>query len=116
MNRLHDQLVNRRLDLGISFAALAQKTGLGMATVKRAFSKPQSATMATMDRIAEALALELSLKPKRSLNGLLLEQARRRARCDLSDHTMGRLERQEEVERRACRYLRGSKSKLWREP
>ena len=56
---LHEALVKRRADLGISYRDIQNRTGLGYNTVRRCFADPFESRSATLIAILRTMGCEL---------------------------------------------------------
>ena len=78
------RLDQRRKDLGMTCAALARRTGLGLRTVQRVLSgKESDAQFSTVARIVDALGMAISI------DGLDLNEVRLRAAELKADQLVG---------------------------
>lgn len=74
------RLDKRRRDLGMSCAAVAERSGLSLRTVQRVLGgREQEPGFATVTAIAHVLGVALDLSEVQDLNTLRLEQAQRKA-------------------------------------
>lgn len=70
----------RRQELGMTHRALAKRSGVSLATVKRVLSGAHGATgFVQVAKVAEALGLSVEFKPKVSVETLRERQALRKA-------------------------------------
>jgi transcriptional regulator with XRE-family HTH domain len=72
------ELKKQKEALSIPYEAIASRSGLGIATVKRAFSG-HDISLDTLDKIAVALGCEIAIKPKQSAKALYQEQIEKKA-------------------------------------
>lgn len=116
-------LEHRRHALGMTHAALAKRSGVSLATVKRVLSGEHGVTgFVQVLKIAEALGLTFEFKPQDTAENLQLTQATQQAEHiagltqatsslesqGLDDAAYGRL-----VRDWTHRLMAGSKRKLW---
>jgi transcriptional regulator with XRE-family HTH domain len=116
-------LEHRRRALGITHSALAKRSGVSLATVKRILSGEHGVTgFIQVLKVAEALGLSLEIKSQATIESLQLSQATRKAQQiagltqatsslesqGLDDSAYGRL-----VREWTHRLMSGSKRKLW---
>ena len=81
MSAFFDDLSRRRKDLGISFEALAKRSGVSMPTVVRILSgKNPHASFANVAAIADALGMTVSLRSTVSAQAIREHQAETKAR------------------------------------
>lgn len=118
------KLDNRRKELGLSYAALSQRSKVSQATVVRLLSgRNPHISLQNVVAIAEALGFELVLSSTVSVHELRKQQAREKARrlVALMQGTSG-LEAQALVssediddmtDETACELLSGSSRRLW---
>ena len=121
-NNIGRVLDARRRALGISVRILAQRSGLGQATVQRVLAGTVRERMGTVCAIASQLGMVVELRPIRDVNSLRRQTARQKARGIVS-RVQGNfaLEGQgvpERARRRvetlvARRLLSGPKIRLW---
>ena len=79
-NRQLSHLDERRQELGISYAALAEECGVSLPTVQRILSgKHTKPTLANVVAIAEALGVQLQFEPTMSANAMWEAQAKKKA-------------------------------------
>jgi hypothetical protein len=64
--------------LSIPYGAIASRSGLGIATVKRAFSG-HDISFDSLDKIAVALGYEIAIKPKQSAKALYQAQIEKKS-------------------------------------
>lgn len=72
------ELKKQKEALSIPYEAIASRSGLGIATVKRAFSG-HDISLDTLDKIAVALGCEIAIKPKQSAKALYQAQIEKKA-------------------------------------
>lgn len=72
------ELKKQKEALSIPYEAIATRSGLGIATVKRAFSG-HDISLDTLDKIAVALGCEIAIKPKQSAKALYQAQIEKKA-------------------------------------
>jgi|GEM_PF-1270777 len=72
------ELKKQKEALSIPYEAIASRSGLGIATVKRAFSG-HDISLDSLDKIAVALGCEIAIKPKQSAKALYQEQIEKKA-------------------------------------
>lgn len=72
------ELKKQKEALSIPYEAIASRSGLGIATVKRAFSG-HDISLDTLDKIAVALGCEITIKPKQSPKALYQAQIEKKA-------------------------------------
>lgn len=72
------ELKKQKEALSIPYEAIASRSGLGIATVKRAFSG-HDISLDTLDKIAVALGCEIAIKPKQSAKVLYQAQIEKKA-------------------------------------
>ena len=72
------ELKKQKEALSIPYEAIASRSGLGIATVKRAFSG-HDISLDTLDKIAVALGCEIAIKPKKSPKALYQAQIEKKA-------------------------------------
>lgn|SRR3989338_2910 len=72
------ELKKQKEALSIPYEAIATRSGLGIATVKRAFSG-HDISLDTLDKIAVALGCEIAIKPKQSAKVLYQAQIEKKA-------------------------------------
>lgn len=73
-----DTLKKQKEALLIPYEAIASRSGVSIATVKRAF-KGNDVSVATLDKIAVALDCEINIKPKHSAESLYKIQVEKKA-------------------------------------
>jgi len=116
-------LEHRRQALGMTHKALAKRSGVSLATVKRVLSGEHGVTgFIQVVKVTEALGLTLEIKPQATVESLQLSQATHKAQHivsltqatsslesqGLDDTAYGRL-----VREWTHRLMSGSKRKLW---
>lgn len=74
------ELKKQKKEMSIPYEAIASRSNIGIATVKRAFSG-KTISFDTLEKIALALDCEISIKPKTSAKRLYDEQIERKARA-----------------------------------
>lgn len=72
------ELKKQKEALSIQYEAIASRSGLGIATVKRAFTG-HDISLDTLDKIAVALGCEIAIKPKQSAKALYQAQIEKKA-------------------------------------
>jgi transcriptional regulator with XRE-family HTH domain len=72
------ELKKQKEALSIPYEAIASRSGLGIATVKRAFTG-QDISLDSLDKIAVALGCEIAIKPKQSAKVLYQAQIEKKA-------------------------------------
>lgn len=72
------ELKKQKEALSIPYEAIASRSGLGIVTVKRAFSG-HDISLDTLDKIAVALGCEIAIKPKQSAKALYQAQIEKKA-------------------------------------
>ncbi len=72
------ELKKQKEALSIPYEAIASRSGLGIATIKRAFSG-HDISLDTLDKIAVALGCEIAIKPKQSTKALYKAQIEKKA-------------------------------------
>ncbi len=72
------ELKKQKEALSIPYEAIASRSGLGIATAKRAFSG-HDISLDTLDKIAVALGCEIAIKPKQSAKVLYQAQIEKKA-------------------------------------
>jgi methylmalonyl-CoA mutase cobalamin-binding subunit len=72
------ELKKQKEALSIPYGAIASRSGLGIATVKRAFSG-HDISFDSLDKIAVALGCEIAIKPKQSPKALYQAQIEKKA-------------------------------------
>jgi transcriptional regulator with XRE-family HTH domain len=72
------ELKKQKEALSIPYEAIASRAGVGVATVKRAFSG-HDISLDTLDKIAVALGCEIAIKPKQSPKALYQAQIEKKA-------------------------------------
>jgi len=72
------ELKKQKEALSIPYEAIATRSGLGIATVKRAFSG-HDISLDSLDKIAVALGCEIAIKPKQSAKALYQAQIEKKA-------------------------------------
>lgn len=72
------ELKKQKEALAIPYEAIASRAGVGIATVKRAFSG-DDISLDTLDKIAVALGCEIAIKPKQSPKALYQAQIEKKA-------------------------------------
>lgn len=72
------ELKKQKEALSIPYEAIASRSGLGIATVKRAFTG-HDISLDTLDKIAVALGCEIAIKPKQSAKTLYQAQIDKKA-------------------------------------
>lgn len=72
------ELKKQKEALSIPYEAIASRSGLGIATVKRAFSG-HDISLDSLDKIAVALGCEIAIKPKQSAKALYQAQIEKKA-------------------------------------
>lgn len=72
------ELKKQKEALSIPYEAIASRAGVGIATVKRAFSG-HDISLDTLDKIAVALGCEIAIKPKQSPKALYQAQIDKKA-------------------------------------
>lgn len=72
------ELKKQKEALSIPYEAIASRSGLGIATVKRAFLG-HDISLGTLDKIAAALGCEIAIKPKQSAKALYQAQIEKKA-------------------------------------
>lgn len=75
---IFSELKKQQEALPIPYEAIASRSGLGIATVKRAFSG-HDISLDTLDKIAVALGCEIAIKPKQSPKALYQAQIEKKA-------------------------------------
>jgi transcriptional regulator with XRE-family HTH domain len=120
---LLQSLASRRRALGMSYASLAKRSGVSMATVVRILSGASpAAAYSNVEAIATALGMTLNAKPTISAKALLKQRADRKAATlvslvqgtsGLEGQAVGKpaLNRMKKKTRREL--LAGSKRRLW---
>ncbi|MGB3962732.1 MAG: helix-turn-helix domain-containing protein [Sulfurimonas sp.] len=73
-----NELKNQKEALSIPYESIALRSGVGIATVKRAFAG-SDISFDTLEKIAMALDCELSIKPKHSAKSLYKSQVEKKA-------------------------------------
>jgi transcriptional regulator with XRE-family HTH domain len=76
-------LKNRKSELGMSYETIASLSGLGIATVKRAFGGSEI-SISTLEKILLVLELDISMKQKKPSQKILEAQIEKKAREILS--------------------------------
>ena len=77
---IHQQLNNRRKQLGMTFEALAKRSGVSVATVKRVLTQGSEQTaFGTVESIARSLGCQLSLNAEVSPQQYRSQHARKKA-------------------------------------
>jgi len=80
INAIAERLNGRRQDLGMTCAAVAQRSGLSLRSVQRVLSGEENDPgFATVDAIARVLGVSLRLKEEQDINTLRRRQAERKA-------------------------------------
>jgi transcriptional regulator with XRE-family HTH domain len=75
------QILNtRRIELDMTFAALAERSGLSLPTVQRILADKQEPTANHLKALAEAMGMALEVIPKVPSSKLKLQQAHAKAR------------------------------------
>lgn len=72
------ELKKQKEALSIPYEAIASRSGLGIATVKRTFTG-HDISLDTLDKIAVALGCEIAIKPKQSAKELYQAQIEKKA-------------------------------------
>ncbi len=72
------ELKKQKEELSIPYEAIASRSGLGIATIKRAFLG-QDISLDSLDKIAVALGCEIAIKPKQSAKVLYQAQIEKKA-------------------------------------
>lgn len=72
------ELKKQKEALSIPYEAIASRAGVGVATVKRAFSG-QDIALSTFEKIATALGCDIAMKPKESPKALYQAQVEHKA-------------------------------------
>ena len=72
------ELKKQKEALSIPYEAIASRSGLGIATVKRALSG-NDISLDTLDKIAVAFGCEIAIKPKQSAKALYQAQIEKKA-------------------------------------
>lgn len=119
MIRLRDRLQSlnaRRRALGMSYAVLADRSGVSPATVKRVVGDPDyDPSVSTLCAVAEALGVSLDLRARHDVDAMLDRQARRKAE-QLAGVVQGPQARARMVKRTVSLLLAGSRRRLWAPP
>ena len=79
METYKDILNERRKRLGMTYRIIAERTGLGWATVQRALTSGKNTTLESFTAIANVLGCKLIIKPIRRESELIKYQAEARA-------------------------------------
>ena len=74
------ELKKQKENMSIPYEAIASRSNVGIATVKRAFAG-KSISFDTLEKIASALECEISIKPKTSAKKLYNEQIEKKAKA-----------------------------------
>jgi transcriptional regulator with XRE-family HTH domain len=117
------QLDHRRRQLGLSYAALAKRSGVSQATVVRLLSgRHPQASFQNVIAIAEALGFELTFRPAASASAMRRAQATTKARqlvgfvqgtSGLEAQAVDAQQLEEMTEQTANELLAGSPRRLW---
>ncbi len=116
-------LNRRRRELGVTYAALAQRSGLSVPTVRRILAGGgESASLSSVLAIARVLGVGLTFSAESDADQFLERQAREKAErlvgmvhasCALEGQGMDEDTREQMVRRTVHELLAGSKRKLW---
>ena len=116
-------LARRRRELGLSYRALAERSGLSLLTVRRILAGgQQSASLSSVLAIARVLGLRLSFSADSDAGQFLEQQAREKAErlvamvhasCALEGQGLDEDTREQMVRRTVHELLAGSKRRLW---
>ena len=115
-------LNSRRRELEMTFAALAERSGLSLPTVQRILAGKQEPNSGHLRSLAEAMGMELMLVPKVRPAQMKLAQARANARrlvamtqanAALEAQAVGQKMRQELVDRTVQELLAKPRQLLW---
>ncbi len=72
-------LKQRCRELGMSHALLARRSGVSLSTVNRVLDDYHTATFESVEKIARALGLDVSLRPLLDVDQMCRQQARQKA-------------------------------------
>ena len=116
-------LDRRRYQLGVTYQALAERSGVSLATVRRILGGgQQSASLSTVLAIARVLGVRLSFDAESDVDDLLERQARQKAErlvgmvqgsSALEGQGLDEDTRERMVRRTVHELRAGSKRKLW---
>lgn len=116
-------LDRRRRELGLSYNALAERSGLSVPTVRRILAGgQQGASLSSVLAIARVLDVGLTFTAESDADQFLERQAREKAErlvgmvhasCALEGQGMDKDTREQMVRRTVHELLAGSKRKLW---
>ena len=115
-------LDNRRRAAGMSYAVLAQRSGVSVPTVVRILSGSRRASFANVAAIAEALGLSINFAPRMTPRQLMVEGAREKAKklagmvqatSGLESQALSPEELEELADEMANRLLGGTPRNVW---
>ena len=116
-------LNGRRRQLGMSYAVVAERSGVSSPTVQRVLGgMGHDASISNVLAIARALGLELGFRAEADVETLLEQQARRKAErlvgmvqgsSALEGQAVDKQTREQMVRQTVHELLAGSKRKLW---
>lgn len=118
-----EKLNQRRLELGMTFEILSNRSGLPVSTLKAIFSKGiEQASFSNVIRIANALGMDVELSDEADSYQLLKQQARRKARelvgmvqatSGLESQALPQYQIEAMTEQLIHQLMAGSRRKLW---
>lgn len=116
-------LNRRRRELGVSYQALAERSGLSLPTVRRILAGgQQSASLSSVLAIARVLGVRLTFSAESDAGQFLERQAREKAErlvgmvhasCALEGQGLDKDTREQMVRQTVHELLAGSKRQLW---
>lgn len=117
------QLNNRRLEVGMSFHALAKRSGVSLATVQRILTgQYAAASFESIVAISQALGMDLCFAPKSPAQTFTEARAREKAErlvrmvqgsSGLDGQALDDERRRELIEKALHSLMHGSRRKLW---
>ena len=117
------QLNSRRMELGMSFHALAKRSGISLVAVQRILSgKHAAASFESVVAISEALGLNLCFAAQSTAHTFAEARAREKAEqlvrmvqgsSALEGHSLDAEKRSELVDKALRALMHGSRRKLW---
>jgi transcriptional regulator with XRE-family HTH domain len=117
------QLNSRRIELGMSFLALANRSGVSLPTVQRTLAGEHvAASFASVVALSEALGMEFSLAPRVTAHAFTETRAQEKAErlvrivqgtAGLEGQAVDAEKRKELVDNALHCMMQGSRRKLW---
>ena len=116
-----NELKNQKEALSIPYESIALRSGVGIATVKRAFAG-SDISFDTLEKIAIALDCELSIKPKHSAKSLYKSQVEKKAQeivervmqsSALEDQAVGSETQKKMLSQAKAMIAKMPKSQIW---